>query len=75
MSNAHAAVRRCHRILVAVLAGTAVYGGALAYSLGGDQLYTNPFYRINIPDSPYIPAVVSGGGYLWDSWGLDGAAG
>ncbi len=36
MSNAHAAVRRCHRILVAVLAGTAVYGGALAYGLSGD---------------------------------------
>jgi len=53
---------------------TGTQNGA-AYSLGGDQLYTNPFYRINIPDSPYIPAVVSGGGYLWDSWGLDGAAG
>ncbi|MFN8506212.1 MAG: hypothetical protein U0547_01440, partial [Dehalococcoidia bacterium] len=53
---------------------TGTQNGA-AYSVGGDQLYTNPFYRINIPDSPYIPAVVSGGGYLWDSWGLDGAAG
>ncbi|MBE7520402.1 MAG: hypothetical protein HS107_14275 [Thermoflexaceae bacterium] len=36
------------------------------------QVYPNPFYIVNIPDSPFIPAVVAGGGYLWDSWGNDG---
>ncbi|MGE5596647.1 MAG: hypothetical protein ACM3S1_11510 [Hyphomicrobiales bacterium] len=36
------------------------------------QEYRNPFYFSNIPDSPYIPAVVAGGGYLWNSWGNDG---
>ena len=33
---------------------------------------TNPFYSIEIPDSPMIPAVVIGGGYFWDSFGGDG---
>ncbi len=39
------------------------------------QVYTNPFYISNIPDSPFIPAVVVGGGYFWDSWGSDGPGG
>ncbi|MEO8541305.1 MAG: hypothetical protein ABI577_16305, partial [bacterium] len=39
------------------------------------QIYTNPFYISNIPDSPFIPAVVAGGGYLWNSWGNDGPGG
>lgn len=38
------------------------------------QVYPNPYYYSNIPGSPYIPAVVAGGGYLWDSWGDDGPA-
>ncbi|MFN8508026.1 MAG: hypothetical protein U0547_10745 [Dehalococcoidia bacterium] len=42
------------------------------WGTGGDQFFPNPFYASNIPDSPYLPAVVSGGGYLWDSWGSDG---
>jgi len=33
MSTAQAAVRRCHRVVAAVLAGLAVYGGAVALSL------------------------------------------
>ncbi|MCC6385830.1 MAG: hypothetical protein IT302_00445, partial [Dehalococcoidia bacterium] len=43
------------------------------WGTGGDQFFPNPFYASNIPDSPYLPAVVSGGGYLWDSWGTDGS--
>jgi uncharacterized repeat protein (TIGR01451 family) len=39
------------------------------------QVYPNPFYVSNIPDSPFIPAVQAGGGYDWDSWGLDGPGG
>jgi hypothetical protein len=39
------------------------------------QIYTNPYYITNIPGSPFIPAVVAGGGYLWNSWGLDGPGG
>ncbi|MBI2767468.1 MAG: hypothetical protein HYX53_16355 [Chloroflexi bacterium] len=42
---------------------------------GGDQTYPNPYYITNIPGSPFIPAVVSGGGFLWDSWGDDGPGG
>ncbi|MCC7365777.1 MAG: hypothetical protein IT303_15540 [Dehalococcoidia bacterium] len=38
------------------------------------QVYPNPFYIANIPDSGFIPAVVAGGGYLWNSWGNDGPA-
>ncbi len=36
------------------------------------QTYPNPYYISNIPDSPFIPAIVVGGGYFWDSWGADG---
>lgn len=39
------------------------------------QVYPNPFYIANIPDSPFIPAIVVGGGYFWDSWGPDGPGG
>lgn len=39
------------------------------------QVYPNPFYISNIPDSPFIPAIVVGGGYFWDSWGSDGPGG
>ncbi len=39
------------------------------------QLYPNPYYLQAIPGSPYIPAVVAGGGYEWDTWGPDGPDG
>jgi hypothetical protein len=39
------------------------------------QSFNNPFYIANIPDSPFIPAIVVGGGYFWDSWGSDGPGG
>ncbi|GMV85728.1 MAG: hypothetical protein AMXMBFR80_15830 [Dehalococcoidia bacterium] len=42
---------------------------------GGTQTYPNPFYISNIPDSPFIPAVAVGGGYLWDTWAFDGPGG
>ena len=38
------------------------------------QVFTNPYYISNIPESPYLPAGVAGGGYLWNSWGPDGPA-
>jgi hypothetical protein len=41
----------------------------------GTQSYNNPFYESNIPDSPFIPAVVAGGGYSWNTWGNDGPGG
>jgi hypothetical protein len=37
------------------------------------QIYPNPFYYSEIPESPFIPAVAAGGGYFWNSWGGDGA--
>ncbi|MBK9341542.1 MAG: hypothetical protein IPN07_00545 [Dehalococcoidia bacterium] len=39
------------------------------------QVYPNPYYIENIPGSPFIPAVVAGGGYLWNSWANDGPGG
>ncbi|MBN9494027.1 hypothetical protein J0H33_11885 [bacterium] len=36
------------------------------------QTFPNPYYVSNIPDSPYLPAAVAGGSYLWNSWGPDG---
>ncbi|MBK7330067.1 MAG: hypothetical protein IPI85_13570 [Dehalococcoidia bacterium] len=39
------------------------------------EVYPNPFYIVDIPDSPFIPAVVAGGGYLWNTWGNDGPGG
>ena len=36
------------------------------------QTFPNPYYASNIPGSPFIPAIVAGGGYYWDSWGNDG---
>lgn len=38
------------------------------------QTFPNPYYISNIPDSPFLPANVAGGSYLWDSWGQDGPA-
>ncbi|QFG03093.1 hypothetical protein [Tepidiforma bonchosmolovskayae] len=39
---------------------------------GGTQVYPNPYYWTEIPESPFISAVAAGGGYLWDSWGTVG---
>jgi hypothetical protein len=39
------------------------------------QTYPNPYYIQDIPASPFIPAVVAGGGYLWNTWGNDGPGG
>lgn len=47
----------------------------LPVASAGTQTYPNPFYISNIPDSPFIPAVVVGGGYLWDTWAFDGPGG
>jgi hypothetical protein len=38
----------------------------------GTQVYPNPYYWSEIPESPFISAVAAGGGYLWDSWGTVG---
>jgi hypothetical protein len=38
--------------------------------VSGVKYYTNPFYWIMIPASPYIPAFVNNGGYDWNSWNL-----
>ncbi|MEJ5171935.1 MAG: hypothetical protein WHU10_13190, partial [Fimbriimonadales bacterium] len=38
------------------------------------QVYPNPYYWSEIPESPWISAVAAGGGYMWDSWGTNGAA-
>ena len=32
------------------------------------KVYTNPFYEMMIPSSPFIPPFVNNGGYDWDSW-------
>jgi len=39
------------------------------------QVYPNPYYYQDIPESPYLPATVAGGGFPWDTWGLDGPGG
>jgi Domain of unknown function DUF11 len=44
----------------------------LGTPLSTAQLYPNPYYVSNIPESPYLPAVAAGGGFLWNSWGNDG---
>ena len=31
-------------------------------------VYTNPYYFIEVPASPFIPAFLNNGGYDWDSW-------
>jgi hypothetical protein len=38
------------------------------------QDYPNQFYWTNIPDSFFIPPVVAGGGWFWNTWGIGGAA-
>ncbi|GIW18879.1 MAG: hypothetical protein KatS3mg064_2036 [Tepidiforma sp.] len=40
----------------------------------GTQVYPNPYYWTEIPESPFISAVAAGGGYLWDSFGTVGSA-
>ena len=39
-------------------------GDLVGYGVSG-LLYQSPFYKVEIPASPYIPAA----GYNWDSWG------
>ncbi len=34
--------------------------------------YTTPFYASEIPATQYIPPMIAGNGYEWDSWGTDG---
>ncbi|WP_322797235.1 hypothetical protein, partial [Tepidiforma sp.] len=46
----------------------------LSVAGGGTQVYPNPFYWSEIPESPAISAVAAGGGYLWDSFGTNGPA-
>ncbi|MGE3696098.1 MAG: hypothetical protein AB7H85_12855 [Dehalococcoidia bacterium] len=36
------------------------------------QTYPNPYYYTAIPAEPWIPAVVAGGGFIWDTWFNDG---
>ena len=36
------------------------------------QTYPNPYYYTAIPAEPFIPAVVAGGGFIWDTWFNDG---
>jgi hypothetical protein len=50
-------------------------GAASATNSEAAQLFPNPYYIQDIPASPFIPAVVAGGGYLWDTWGNDGPGG
>ncbi len=33
--------------------------------------YTNPFYEMMIPASPFIPPFINNGGYDWDSFGFE----
>ncbi|MGE3073109.1 MAG: hypothetical protein AB7N24_03210 [Dehalococcoidia bacterium] len=39
------------------------------------QTFPNPYYITDIPASPFLPAVVAGGGTLWDTWSNDGPGG
>lgn len=39
------------------------------------QVYPNPYYITNIPESPYISSSAGGGSFLWNSWGNDGPGG
>jgi hypothetical protein len=39
------------------------------------QVYPNPYYISNIPAEPWLSAISAGGGFLWDSWALDGPGG
>jgi len=41
----------------------------------GTQTFPNPYYIQDIPDSPFIPSTVVGGGYLWDTCSNDGPGG
>jgi hypothetical protein len=50
-------------------------GAASSTDSEAAQLFPNPYYIIDIPASPFIPAVVAGGGYFWDTWGNDGPGG
>lgn len=43
-----------------------------AVAAGGTQIYPNPYYWSEIPESPAISAVAAGGGYFWDSFGTNG---
>jgi hypothetical protein len=37
-------------------------------------VYEMPFYASEIPATPYIPPMVAGNGYEWDSWNIDPAS-
>jgi hypothetical protein len=50
-------------------------GAASATDSEAAQVFPNPFYYSDIPDSPFIPAIVVGGGYFWNTWGNDGPGG
>jgi hypothetical protein len=39
------------------------------------QVFPNAYYFTDIPESPWLPANVAGGGFLWNTWGLDGPGG
>jgi len=45
------------------------------YYRGNPPVYTNPFYKVEIPASPFIPPFVNNGGYDWDSWGWNSLQG
>jgi len=50
-------------------------GAASASDSEAAQTFPNPYYIQDIPASPFIPAVVAGGGYHWNTWGNDGPGG
>ena len=49
------------------------------YYIGGanaaGQIFPNAYYYTDIPESPWLPANVAGGGFDWNTWGLDGPGG